>query len=505
LSDQAVLITKQVSATGTVDFTDASITENFSAAILLYTHSATEGSDIAHGLMGIGFIGVDGADAGNTRQVATFCSLEDNLTTGQDCDTGRDQSKCVLMGDGANSASLDVVANYDSSITNGVRINFTQVDVTIDVTMLLFAGLSKAAVGDCTFNDVGGTHEDVGKAADLFSPDLVIFRSSDNTVNADTANGTLALGFAVNRPTIQQVSSYINWDDRADPTDSDGFIRSDCCSGGFIGDRGVAQDRFQVTSFDSTGFNGIAIDTGGANSPQANYLALKFSGAVRISCKNITASSSTGNQTFNNFGFVPDIVFGQSTLMTSTDTLIDGSTASSGGHFVTGKYGSRAMTLCNQEGLDIGVGVPTVAKTRQEDVAMLTYTHDKQIAQRATWVGGSGTDSFTLNFTVATSGIFTALGLAFGLKETESVTVGDTQAFAAEHKLVATESVLVSDELSSRILLLAAESVLISDSFVLDTTTVQTEALGTLGVTAQPGVARASTVQAGSSLGVTAD
>lgn len=449
MTDQVAVVTFTTPASpGTLPITDPSITESFSAAILIFTKETSDGTDNNYGMLGLGFIGAGGDDGTNTLQVYVTLQAQHGVASGQDMNTLRDNAgACLGVSTGDDVTPLSIVANYDSATAGGFVLNFTTTDAHAKCTAIIFAGLTNAVTGDCSFSDAGGSHEDTGDGVDFFEPDLVIFRSSDNVVNGNTANATLALGFATNTSPIQQVSGYVNWDELADPTDSDGFLRSDCCSGGFIGDRGVAMDRFQVTSFDSTGFNGIAIDTGGLNSPQANYLALKFSGQFSIGCLNAAISASTGNQDFTGFGFSPNLVLGMSTLMTSVDTLTDGATASAAGYFVTGDYGERAYTVHNEEGLNIGGAVVTDTHTRQEDVGLLTYEHGGTIAQRATWVGGiSG--GFRLSFSTATAGYMTVLGIGLAIPPvvtSETEQISDSVVAFLNRTLVFSETVQISD------------------------------------------------------------
>jgi hypothetical protein len=353
-----------------------------------------------------------------------------------------------------------IEGTYDGAVSGGFSLDFTTTDAQTKAVAIIFAGLTKAATGQCSFSDSAPSHENVGAAGDLFEPDLVIFRSTDSTLNVNTANGTLALGFATNTSPIQQVSSYVNWDELNDPTDSDGYIRSDAASSAFNGTTRTLMDRFAVTSFDSTGFNGQAADvTGAGDTALANYLALKFSGAVTLGAVNEAVSASTGAKSFTGLGFTPDLVFGMSTLLESIGSIIDGPTASAAGHFVTGVYGDRAYTVQNQEGLNIGGAVVTLAQTRQEDAAVLTYDHLGSVAQRASWNGGvSG--GFSLSFSVADEpGHLTLMGIQ--LEQTP---------------LVTSESVLISE---GAVLLLIetlepdAEAVEVSDQALLSEATAE--------------------------------
>ena len=415
----AVVTVRKAAGVGTLDVTSPLITEAFSAAVIIAARANDDGSEddtnLSGGVLGMGFIGVDGDNAGGRRQCTQSVSLEDGVPSSVSCLTARSQTQCMRLGDGVSA--LDVVVVYDSSIAGGVRLSFTQCDVDVTLTVLLLAGLAKAATGGATFNDTGASHEDVGAPADLFEPDLLLFLPSANNLGADQADGILTLGYALNQGGTPQISAHSNWDDSTDPTDADGFYRTDCASsalGGVSPSRLVIQDRFQVTSFDSTGFNGIAIDTGDLNSPQANYLALKWTNPsrVRMAIAHLSVAASTGLQAFNSFGFTPDVVLGMAHLLTTPDTMTDGATAAAGGYFLTGRHGSWAYSVCEQEGLDVGGAVNSVAKTRQGEHAVLSLTDSAGIAFEAEWAGPTGAGGFYLDFTTANNaGTLTALGL----------------------------------------------------------------------------------------------
>lgn len=446
--DQIAVVTFTTPATtGTLDVTDPSITEAFSAAIILYSQFTGDSTDNANGMLGVGFIGVNGLDTDSTRSFFTAFQCENGVASGQDVNTMRALNIVIRASAGTNIGPATIEAVYDSSVSGGFRLNFTTASAQTKATAIIFAGLTKAATGAASFTTVGG-HESVGTGVDPFEPDLVIFRPSDDLLNTDSAGGvggTMALGFATNTSPIQQVCAYVNVDELVDPTDADGYVSSDHCSVALNSTSRVTQ-RISITSFDSTGFNGIA-DTG---TPQANYLALKFSGAVTIGAVNESVAASTGSQSFTGLGFTPDLVFGISTLMTSLDTLTDGPTASCAGEFVTGVYGDRAYTAHNEEGLNIGGAVVTSAHTRHEDAGVLTYEHQGSVSQRGTWNGGvSG--GFAINFSVADdAGYLTLLGIQLEqtplVAPSESVFISDGAVLLLSETLVGdTEGVSVAD------------------------------------------------------------
>lgn len=416
--DQIAVVTFTTPAsTGTFPVTSPLITETFNCAILIYSASNTDDSNTSGGCMGVGFVSTEVGGSADTDASSTV-ALQDaqtNTNAFQDESGGGTGQSIRASNPGV---ATTVIAEFSAAIAGGVELNFTTTTVRVNCTAILFAGLSRSSLGFDSPTDGGISHEDVGNAGTgFFQPDCLIFLSSDTSIDAGgVQNGQPKIGFAVNPASgIQQVSAYTNIDNGTNPTAADGYYRSDCCSAAFIGNRGVAMDRFQVTSFDSTGYNAIAFDTGGANSPQAEYLAIKWSNAslVRMACANLAVAASTGNQTYNTFGFTPDLVFGMSHLMTVADT-IDSTEANtcSAGYFVTGRFGSRAISVHHDHGHAISGGSPTDANTRQGDHAVLTLTGLGAVAHQASWVGGSSSGGFILNYsTAAQAGTLTALGI----------------------------------------------------------------------------------------------
>ncbi|NOT45599.1 MAG: hypothetical protein HOP14_13430 [Acidobacteria bacterium] len=405
--DQIRVVTVTVPSGSTlVDFTHPEITEAFSAAIFIYSAFTTDDTDNAHGVLGIGFVAPD-PGAGTEEQ--GMCShAQSGQNTTPNCGVRHSiANAAITVGDpaSANAATPIAVAAYSASIAGGVRMNFTTSAIDLKVTAILFAGLARAYTDDCSSTSAG-VHESVGGTTD-FEPDLVVFAATSNALNTNQADAIPNIGFALNKAGIPQVCAVVNADDATEPSDADGYTRTDAAFTAFLGGIRTTPEHSVVTSFDSTGFN----HTSNAGSPAAHYLALKFSGAVRMACAHLAAPGSTGVAAFNAFGFTPDLVLGMSTLLGSLDTLIDGPTASCSGFFVTGRHGSRSYTWHHEEGLTLGGAVVANANSRQEDVAVLTYEHTGGIAQRATWAGASGGGGFLLDFSVATAGHLTALGI----------------------------------------------------------------------------------------------
>lgn len=395
------------------DVTHPELTEPWSAALLIYSGFTVDDNDNIHAINGIGFLANDAGTT--TMEEAVVAHAQNGQNTTPNCGTRNSNAACISVGDPTvnNAATAQCVASFDSAIAGspggaGVRLNFSTRTIQLKFTVILFHGLSRAYTDECS-GATGGTHENVGGTT-KFQPDLVIFAASSQAVNVNLPDASPNIGFALNKTGLPQVCAYVDADDATEPTDADGFVRSANAYGHFVNAGSRAGEFSTVTSFDSTGFN----HTSSAGTPDAHYLALKFSGAFRMACANLAVAAATGLQAFNDFGFTPDVVLGMSTLLASLDTTTDGATASTSGYFVTGRYGSRAYTWHHEEGITLAGAVVANAHSRQGEAAVLQYNHTGTVVQKASWVGGSGSGGFVLDFSTASAGGFlTALGIQF--------------------------------------------------------------------------------------------
>jgi len=410
--DQIAVVTvttPNVAAPTTIDVTSPLITETFSAAILIYSGFTADNNDNSHGILGIGFVA---PDAGATRTEEAMCAAaEDGNAIAPNCNTLHANNAAVNVPDPTSAtAAAGLVATYNSSIAGGVRLNLTTIAsigggnfLQVKITAILFAGLSRAYVDDTAANTTA--HEDVGGTTD-FQPDLAVFAATGGGLTAGQQDGIPNMGFACNKAGVPQVHAYVRLNDAVEPTDGDGFVSSAHCYGAYQNGTDN-RERASITSFDATGWNQVAE----ANTPTAHYVGLKFSGAFRMQCDNFPVTASATPQDFA-FGFTPDIVVGMVTLLTAEDSEVDGATASAAGFFVTGRFGSRAYTLCHREGINIPADANSFAKSRQEDVAVLCYDHQGNVVIRGVLVGPSGNAGLRINFTTASqAAMLTMLGI----------------------------------------------------------------------------------------------
>jgi hypothetical protein len=426
--DQIQMVTVSVSNATTPftkDFTHSGITEAFSAAVFLFTRENTDNADKDGADIGIGFVSAESGTGASGNQAMSAFAQHSNATAPN---TGFSQTvnEAISITDTTLAGTITIKGVYSSSISGGVRMNFTTftVGAPVKVTAILFAGLSRAAADACSATTVSATELVGDTGVGNFSPDLLIFAASDTSAGTTPANSVGAhpnIGFAI-KSTLAQVCAHINADDAVEPSDADGFIRSANAYGHLGGTR--ARQVVTVTAFPSNGFTFIA-DLG--ITVQAHYLALKFSGFARLGVANFAVAASAANQTFTDLGFTPSTILGMSTSLSAVDAALeDGALASCMGYFATGGKGSRAITWHTQEGLTIPSPNPTsIAHTRQEDVGVLQYDHTGSVVRRGTWVGPTA-GGFVLNFSVASvAGFLTALGIALGHTDNNTENISD--------------------------------------------------------------------------------
>lgn len=498
MADQIAIVTFTTPGTaGTFPVTDSSITEAFKAAIFIWSGSDDDSADNVHHLAGVGAC-TTRASAGVAANRHHHLTVQgnNNALNAPDYNKHIQSAACIRVLDGTNANTTRILAGFSAAISGGVELNFTTVDATnpVKVTAILFAGLADASIRRVTSSLTATVNEDVGESP-FYTPDVLVWFGVGGA-GADTADAATTLGFTVRRTPIQQASACSDLDDTTEASNADGEVATASSIIGHSATR--VMSRIAVSAFDASGFD-FAGDNGAANIG-AQYLALKFSGNFRASCAAMALPSSTGEASFNDFGFTPGLVFGMSTVLATADSTTDGATAGASGFFVTGSYGSRALTVHGQAGLS-GTGISFNCHHRAEDVGLLTYEHTGTVAQRATWAGPSGAGGFILDFSVATTGYMVALGIQLGLSESDTEEISDQAVFAAATALAETEEITDSVVLSGTATIVVLETEEIADFVVLDAEAMSHEEGTPYGWTFAGGAERGGTFQGGAVAG----
>lgn len=453
------------------DIATNAITETVTAVILVYSRAITDDSDRTHGLMGMGLYADDGTAQGATPEISICPNLLSGSTT-ERAQTAKDFTAIMFVPrEGAVNAA-DIEYTVNSFISGGVRLDSgIATNAQVSGHAILFAGNARAFADGFSANITQQT-EVVGGGGTEFQPDLVVIAGSDGAFGGPSYNneGLFSLGFITPGGTKGHACT---WENATDPTVSRGYVSSDSLP------TFNTASTFQETALSivSTGFQ-HQVTTGGLSSPDLMYLAIKFTDeSLSIVATNLTAPSGTGAQAYS-LGFQPTLVLGMSSLQVVEDSLSNSALPAAAGFFAFDSSEQRAISIRRDQGVS-----SAAASTRTGDYGLLNLNDAGAVAQQATrTLTASG---FSLNFTTATSGLFTVLAIGGGSLDpqvySEGVVIGDSVGFVTY--LETTEGVVITDE---------------------DVVTVVARAVGAappLGAVAQAGAAKGSIVQAGPALG----
>jgi len=403
-----VEFTTPASAPSTLNITSPDITEDVKAVILLWGNSTNDDTDENPARAGMAIVSIEGVDSGIPGNIggAVCAQIRSGAGVGvQDPDGLEGDNAAVILPTNASTGN-DIISVVASAIPGGVSLSFTTVAAQVKGKAILLAGSAmRSWGGSLAISSTTPVQQDTGGAGTEFQPDLLIALPSRNSSDSPTrvANQTyIGIGGAV-AGTIQK-ASMANWA-AGEPSDADGILRSTQIVCGLTA---VGRTEIGMTAaINSTGFTYAGVNATAVN---MRYLAIKFGGPFQVGVANMPIAGSTGAQDFDDLGMQPSLVLGASFLLAAEDTLTDGATASAAGWFITGTKGSRAATIRAQENLTAVTHNPSC---RQGDDALLTYDDLANVAQRASWAG-SIPGGFQLNFSTATAGYMTAIGIHLG-------------------------------------------------------------------------------------------
>ena len=303
--------------TGTQDITSADLGGLTPKAVwFIVTQATADGTATDHAVLGIG------AATGASNRWSCGVFSEHGLAT---TDTGRRivSDECVVKLN-TGDANIDGEADFDSFISNGVRIDWTNAPASAHLlTVILFAGTDLSAqAGTFTMPDsVDGT-VDVNTVG--FEPDVVLSATTGlSAFDASDDTWMIGHGVALNTSPVQQYAV--------------GFWSQDAWASGYTSghitdDYGVVSVDWDGTltgwggefgSFDADGFSVTQRLGAGAN--YVGFLALAFASAVGFSAGIIDSPTSTGNQSITDPGFTPQAVYVGLTQMQAINTAYSGS------------------------------------------------------------------------------------------------------------------------------------------------------------------------------------
>lgn len=243
----------------------------------------------------------------------------------------------------SNATAMQVLGDFNSFITDGIRIDFTNTPgvATFDLIGIFFNGADLSAhCGSFTSAASGGGTTDVTGVG--FEPDVVfvtgVFEPSFTNVTLN-AELMMSVGVWVNDGSDTQRSICIGSEDNVGTSDTAARLETTYVNF-FIDGFGTTQGGISIGSADSDGFTATTVTAGNV---VYSYLALNFGGRASVHLDNFDSPTSTGVVSYEDPGFTPQFIFMGSSVCefagTTTDAALTysiGFADTDGGEFAMG-------------------------------------------------------------------------------------------------------------------------------------------------------------------------
>lgn len=297
-------------STGTQDITTTDLGGlTPKAAILIVSTGITDGSVVNHASLSVG--ATDG-----TNQWATTTLARNGQTTS---DTwSRAATTRLLTQLSTSSGNLVADAAFDSFISEGIRINWTDASPNAYLlTVIFFAGTDLSVLAGTV--DAVTPDQTETTVTTTFEPDTVFFAGVGLTSfgNTSTAGMYPQFGFANNDPGgIQQAVVAHNSVDNNSGAACEGAIYTDRI--GAIVSGGSLSRSYELSAFTSSAFK---VKVHGSTNQVFGYLALNFGGKAEAYVGTVASPTSTGNAAVTGVGFEPQAVVLAPSHLSSSATV----------------------------------------------------------------------------------------------------------------------------------------------------------------------------------------
>lgn len=395
--------------TGTQDFTTTDLGGlTPKAALFIGTCCATDATPADHAVWSFGA-------ADDVREWVNAATDEHNVAD-TDTDSGQNLSNCVWFRN-PGEQTTDGIAAFDSFITNGVRINWTDAPAAAYLlTVILFAGTDLSV--HANWKDMGSTMDVSIDITDPgFTPDLVICAivQSSDIVGAEASLGVVEWdGAAV----TQRCVEFWSCDAKAS-----GRVQAYCRSDAGILRAGLGGSTIrwwgEFSDFDANGFTVTPRNQAPLN-PDLCYLALNFNSAVDHGVLTHSTPTSIGNDEETGVGFKPQFVLLLASFCEAVNTVY----ADNRG----GTIGVAAVTSGVQYANSVqseDAEATTDTQSLSDNVAVELPDHDGSAGVTASFVSFDA-NGWTLNYTAVEA----AAKLFFALAIEEEVAVGGNPWYA---------------------------------------------------------------------------
>lgn len=378
-------------STGTQDFTVSGIGTPKAAKIIVMSATSTSGASADHRIISCGI--TDG-----TFQGGVCAADEDNLATTNSCRCSYDDA--VVRIPFADGSGFDAVATFDSFITDGIRINWTNAPAAaVIVHVILWAGTDiSAKAGTVLPPSFGSVATNVNVGFSL--QHLICISSLGNVDETLGADFNFQISHTVNNSgTPTTFAAYITQRTNFAASEPALVQDFDLCQG--IRARSLPFTYFTsteldpTTPFDSTGFNVISGETAGTGS-RLIYLALRY-GSKDYALKEEFAPTSTGVKNFTGYGFRPGyalVVPTISKVAWSENGGIDDSQAGCLGLAHWSGVEQWCAIMLSEDAAST-----TNTNTRTKDKPIFTYLGDNATLRNEANFNGFTSDGFDLDYT----------------------------------------------------------------------------------------------------------
>lgn len=308
------------------------------AAIIIISTALSAGTIQAGAILGVGW--TDG-----TNSVCSGMASEDG-TLSSNCGRAHTSTKIITLPNYTGSA-LIVEANFDSWVTDGVRINVTTSDGSaylMNVILIGGAGTISAAAGQVSL----GTGTSAINTTVGFTPSLVLFHGTGTANSTITTAGKFCFGASV--PGASQAAvAFAEADATADGT-SAALVSS---SYGYAEVDTTPAMTYGVSI--GTYANGFsATPSASASSDVMGYLALEFPAGNGVSVTTETLPTSTGSYSKTGLSFTPGFLLTAAAGVSTAVGTVDDADAESFSLTTVTRTGTTTSLCSTSYGVDDG-------------------------------------------------------------------------------------------------------------------------------------------------------
>lgn len=346
-------------STGTQDFTTTALGgETPKGALIIASRAITDGTAGDHASMCLGAV------SGATQR---WCCFNHSRNGQANTDETRRSMTDKLIAIPLAGGGIDGEADFDSWITNGIRINWTDAPASAFlITVILFAGSDiNAYAGTVAPGTTVNGVTDV--TAPNFPPDVVFMATPGNTFN-DTADNFYFNGFGwcVRDGSNTQRSIFQSEEHNVAAGTPRAYVSTAYACGQPNNTSSSLVYGIEVGDFDSQGFS-VTLRLASAGSDDVGYLALSVAGAG-VWAGTIDTPTANGNQGYTGPGFSPQFILLGMTQLANVDSGIQAASAgpygiaaiTSGAQYANSVAIENAATTTNTQALsnDVAVDLP---------------------------------------------------------------------------------------------------------------------------------------------------